>query len=337
MYTALIRPILFKFGPETAHKLTFQALKAAQSVPGGQSLLSLWTSNAERPISLMGLNFRNRIGVAAGLDKNAEVIPAWRSLGFGFAEIGTVTPKAQPGNPKPRLFRLPEDKALINRMGFNNHGLQRVVQRLKSRPSDFIVGGNIGKNTLTPNEEAVNDYLQVFNGLYPYVDYLVINVSCPNISDLSKLQDKAELEAILKQIMAERADKLIKKPVLLKVSPDLNNMQLTDTLQLVADYGLSGIIATNTSIRRNKLKTNSNRLEQIGRGGLSGFPLTEQSTQIIRLVKKEMGNDFPVIASGGIVNLDEAKRKIDDGADMLQLYTGFIYQGIGLVNNCLQM
>ncbi len=337
MYTSVIRPILFKFTPETAHKLTFKALKTASYIPGGKQLLSAFTTDTDKPLNLMGLSFRNKIGVAAGLDKNAEVIPAWQALGFGFAEIGTVTPKAQPGNPKPRLFRLPEDQALINRMGFNNQGLCPIIKRLKNRPKGFIVGGNIGKNTLTPNEDAVKDYLHVFNGIYNYVDYLVINVSCPNISNLSKLQDKDELEAILKQIMAQRNSKDLKKPVLLKVSPDLNILQLSETLQLVSDYALNGIIATNTSVGRDKLKTNKRRIQEIGDGGLSGKPLAEKSTEMISLIKKEMGNDFPVVGSGGIVSIDQAKRKIDAGADMLQLYTGFIYKGVGLVKDCLQL
>ncbi|ALO13696.1 Dihydroorotate dehydrogenase (quinone) [Salinivirga cyanobacteriivorans] len=337
MYTSVIRPLLFKFNPENAHWLTFQALKLLQSIPFGPATLLSFMQPVEDPVNLMGLTFRNRVGVAAGLDKNAELLPIWKSLGFGFAEIGTVTPLGQPGNPRPRLFRLPDDKALINRMGFNNDGLDIIQERLKNRPKDYIVGGNLGKNTATPNEQALKDYLRVFSGLYNLVDYLVINVSCPNISDLDKLQDRKELDTILKAIMERRNQMVIQKPVLLKVSPDLNDHQLMDTLQLVADHRVDGIIATNTSIGRVGLSATKKRINQIGNGGLSGLPISERSTQIIALVKKELGNDYPVIGSGGIVNEAQAKAKLDSGADLLQLYTGFIYQGISLIKHCLQV
>ena len=337
MYTSVIRPLLFKFNPENAHWLTFQALKFLQSIPFGPAMLESFMQPVEDPVNIMGLTFRNRVGVAAGLDKNAELLPIWKSLGFGFAEIGTVTPFGQPGNPRPRLFRLPDDQALINRMGFNNDGLNIIQERLKNRPKDYIVGGNLGKNTATPNEQALKDYLRVFTGLYKLVDYLVINVSCPNISDLDKLQDRKELDTILKTIMERRNQMVIQKPVLLKVSPDLNDHQLMDTLQLVADHRVDGIIATNTSIDRKELNASKARINQIGNGGLSGLPISERSTQIIALVKEELGPDYPVIGSGGIVNEAQARAKLDAGADLLQLYTGFIYQGIDLIKQCLQM
>jgi dihydroorotate dehydrogenase len=337
MYKAIIRPFLFQFEPEKAHKITFNLLKTLQSVPGGLNLLSLMTPNNNKPIDLMGLRFHNRVGVAAGLDKNAELIKVWKAIGFGFAEIGTITPKSQPGNPKPRLYRLKKDEGLINRMGFNNQGLDAAIKKLAKRPKNYIVGGNIGKNTATPNAEAINDYLTVFNGLYDHVDYLVINVSCPNISDLKKLQDKEELNAILGSLMQKRTEKEVKKPVLLKISPDLNEHQLLDTLQLVSDHSLEGVITTNTSISREGLSLSEEQINAIGNGGLSGLPLAHRSTEIVRIVRKEMGNDFPIIGSGGIHNAEEAKAKLDAGADMLQLYTGFIYHGIGLTKRCLQM
>ncbi len=336
MYTSIIRPFLFQFSPENAHWMTFQILKLLQTTPGGPELLETIIKPAYEPIELFGLTFRNRIGVAAGLDKNAELIPIWKALGFGFAEIGTVTPESQPGNPRPRLFRLPKDQALINRMGFNNEGLDTIKHRLKKRPKGYIVGGNVGKNTATPNKDAIVDYLNVFNGLYNVVDYLVINVSCPNISDLDKLQDRKELDAILEAVMLERKQKTKAKPVLLKVSPDLNDQQLFDTLELVSDRHIDGIIATNTSIGRNGLTASDSRINSIGKGGLSGLPIASRSTQIITLIKKELGNDFPVIGSGGIITADNAKAKLDAGADMLQLYTGFIYTGISLIKKCLQ-
>lgn len=337
MYKAIIRPLLFQFNPEKAHKITFNLLKALQSTPGGLQMLSLLTSNNNKPVDLMGLKFKNRVGVAAGLDKNAELIKVWKAMGFGFAEIGTITPKGQPGNPKPRLFRLKKDEGLINRMGFNNMGLDAAVNQLKKRPSGYIVGGNIGKNTATPNEEAINDYLTVFNGLYDYVDYLVVNVSCPNITDLKKLQDKDELNQILSALMKEQAAKEQQKPVVLKISPDLNDHQLIDTLQLVSDHHLHGVIATNTSVSREGLTASSQVIKSIGNGGLSGSPIAKRSTEVVSLVRKEMGNDFPIIGVGGIHNAADAKAKMDAGANMLQLYTGFIYHGVSLIKQCLQM
>jgi dihydroorotate dehydrogenase len=337
MYTSIIRPILFQFGPEKAHKITFNLLKTLQSIPGGLGALSLLTSNNSKPFELMGLKFNNRVGVAAGLDKNAELVKVWKAMGFGFAEIGTVTPKGQPGNPKPRLFRLKEDEGLINRMGFNNNGLEKVVDKLKRRPSNYVVGGNIGKNTATDNNEAVNDYITVFNGIYDHVDYIVINVSCPNITDLKKLQDKAELNSILSAVMVERQKREMRKPVLLKISPDLNDHQLIDTLQLVSDHHLHGVIATNTSVSRNGLITDSEIVKSMGNGGLSGLPLGKRATEVIKIVRKEMGSSFPIIGVGGIHSADDAKQKIDAGAHMLQLYTGFIYHGIGLIKKCLHM
>jgi dihydroorotate dehydrogenase len=337
MYKAIIRPLLFQYNPEKAHKITFNLLKLLQSTPGGLQLLSLLTPNNNKPIDLMGLTFKNRVGVAAGLDKNAELIKVWQAMGFGFAEIGTITPKGQLGNPKPRLYRLKKDEGLINRMGFNNLGLESAVKRLQNRPSGYMVGGNIGKNTATPNEDALNDYLTVFNGLYDHVDYLVVNVSCPNITDLKKLQDKAELSNILSAIMVERQRRETRKPVLLKISPDLNDHQLIDTLQLVSDYHLHGVIATNTSVSRDGLVASNEMIKSIGNGGLSGLPIAKRATDVIKIVRKEMGNDFPIIGVGGIHNANEAKAKLDAGADMLQLYTGFIYHGIRLIKESLQM
>lgn len=337
MYQSIIRPLLFKFSPETAHWITFQMLKLLQSTPGALDLFSFLNGKHDDPVELMGLRFKNKVGVAAGLDKNAELLHVWKGLGFGFAEIGTVTPVKQTGNPLPRLYRLPEDKALINRMGFNNQGAQAVVQQLLKRPAGYMVGGNIGKNTNTKNEHAVGDYLKVFRAIYNHVDYVVINVSCPNITNLSKLQDKVELNKILSAIRAERSIYKVYKPLLLKISPDLNDSQLSDTLQLVVDNDINGIIATNTSISRDKLRTNADRIEFIGNGGLSGAPISARSTQVISFVRKHMSNGFPIIASGGIVDVDNAKEKLDVGADMLQLYTGFIYGGIGLIKDCLHL
>lgn len=337
MYTKIIRPLLFHFTPEKAHRITFQLLKLFQSTPGALGLYQFLRGSYNKPIDILGLHFANSIGLAAGLDKNAELLPAWKGLGFGFAEIGTVTPLAQPGNPKPRSFRLIKDQALINRMGFNNMGLDTVVNHLQNRPIDYIVGGNIGKNTATPNENAAADYLSVFRGLYDNVDYLVINVSCPNISNLSKLQDKHELSNILRIITDYRSSCAIEKPVLLKISPDLNFYQLDDSLQLVSDFGLNGIIATNTSVSRQGLITDHEKVVNIGNGGLSGRPIGKRSTELVRYIRQQMPSGFPIMASGGIMDTDSAKAKLDAGADLLQLYTGFIYKGIGLINRLLRM
>lgn len=337
MYTKFIRPILFQFSPENAHWITFQMLNLLQSTPGALPLYQFLRGSCFKPVELMGLQFANRVGLAAGLDKNAELIPAWKALGFGFAEVGTVTPLAQAGNPKPRLFRLPADQALINRMGFNNKGLDVIVRHLKNRPKGYIVGGNVGKNTATTNENAVADYLQVFSGLYDYVDYLVVNVSCPNISNLSKLQDKEELAKILFAVTDYRNAQLVRKPVLLKVSPDLNFHQLDDSLQLVLDYGLDGVIATNTSVSRQGLITDNRVVLEMGNGGLSGRPIANRSTELVKYIRKYMPGGFPIIASGGVLNVNDAQQKLDAGADVLQLYTGFIYKGTGLLNAIVQM
>jgi dihydroorotate dehydrogenase len=337
MYKTIIRPLLFHFEPEKAHRITFQLLKTLQATPGALPLLKWFIHSHTEPVHLMGLTFPNRVGLAAGLDKNAELLKVWQALGFGFAEIGTVTPRAQSGNSKPRLFRIPQDQALINRMGFNNQGVDTVVNRLKNRPKGYVVGGNIGKNTLTPNEIAIDDYLTVFKNLSPWVDYIVVNVSCPNISNLSKLQDRESLKLLLHAIMTARENLSERTPVLLKISPDLNNGQLTDTLNLISEMNLDGVIATNTSSQRKGLRISDQEIQAIGNGGLSGKPLSNRTTEIIRIIRREMGNDIPVIASGGIVNIDDARAKLDAGANMLQLYTGFIYEGTRLIKQCLQL
>ena len=337
MYTKFIRPLLFQFNPENAHWITFQMLKLLQSTPGALPLYQFMRGSCSKPIELMGLQFSNRVGLAAGLDKNAELIPAWQALGFGFAEIGTVTPLPQSGNQKPRLFRLPADEALMNRMGFNNHGLDAIVRHLKTRPKGYIVGGNVGKNTATTNNNAVADYLTVFSGLYNYVDYLVINVSCPNVSNLSKLQDKEELAKILFAVTDYRNAQLVLKPVLLKVSPDLNFHQLDDSLQLLLDYGLDGVIATNTSVSRQGLITDNRVVLDIGNCGLSGRPIANRATELVKHIRKHMPNGFPIIASGGILNVYDAQMKLEAGADLLQLYTGFIYHGVGLLCRVVHM
>lgn len=278
-----------------------------------------------------GLTFKNPVGLAAGFDKDAKLIDELECLGFGFIEIGTVTPKAQPGNDKPRLFRLPADQAIINRMGFNNGGVHEAFERLKNRKSSVIVGGNIGKNKITPNENAFDDYEYCFETLFPVVDYFVVNVSSPNTPDLRALQDKEPLTRLLSGLMDLNRQKEKRKPILLKIAPDLSDGQLQDIVDIVKDVRLDGLIATNTTISRAGLNTAKEKVEAIGAGGLSGRPLRERSTQILRFLRNKLGAEFPIISVGGIMSADDAVEKMEAGASLIQVYTGFIYEGPGLV------
>ncbi len=297
-------------------------------IPGIRSLVKGLYKH-ESPVELMGLTFPNRVGLAAGFDKNAEYYKELGALGFGFVEIGTVTPQAQPGNPQPRLFRLPADGGLINRMGFNNDGLEAVVARLKNRPDGLIVGGNIGKNKVTPNEDAVSDYLKGVDALYPYVDYFTVNVSSPNTPGLRELQEKAPLTNLLKQVR-DRVNELGgTRPVLLKIAPDMGEGQLDDIADIVLELKLDGVIATNTTIDREGLKTPD--VASFGAGGLSGAPVKVASTNVVRYLAQRAEKRFAIIASGGIFTTEDAREKIAAGADLVQVYTGFIYEGPGMV------
>lgn len=278
--------------------------------------------------NIMELHFRNPVGLAAGFDKNGAYIDALASLGFGFIEVGTVTPVAQPGNDQPRLFRLPADRALINRMGFNNAGVDHLVENLrKVQSKGLIVGGNIGKNKLTPNEQAVEDYLIAFRKLFDYVDYFVVNVSSPNTPGLRSLQDKEPLRQLLRTLQEENKARPVGRPILLKIAPDLSSGQLDDVLDVVLEQDLHGIIATNTTLNRQGLMTPASILEKIGAGGLSGAPLADRATELIGYIRKNTKPDFVIVGVGGIMSVDEALRKLDHGADLLQIYTGLIYQG----------
>ncbi|MFY0627878.1 MAG: quinone-dependent dihydroorotate dehydrogenase [Reichenbachiella sp.] len=334
MYKFVIRPFLFLFNPETAHHLTFFKLKLAMKTPFGLALIKLFFGRKSKIENkeLFGLRFPSIVGLAAGLDKNAEAIDAFAAMGFGFVEIGTVTPKPQPGNPSPRLFRLKKDKALINRMGFNNDGVEIIKKRLAKRKSKVIVGGNIGKNKITPNEEAVNDYLICFNELFDLVDYFVVNVSSPNTPGLRELQDKKPLSDILNRLMQANKKKPVQKPILLKIAPDLTESQLKDIIDIVSETKIDGIIATNTTIDRSSLKTDENTVSSIGAGGLSGRPVQNKSTEVIRFLHTNSNGSFPIIGVGGIDSAEAAKEKIDAGATLVQLYSGFIYEGPGLIN-----
>lgn len=282
---------------------------------------------------VFGLKFKNPIGLAAGFDKDANYIDELSCLGFGFIEIGTLTPKPQDGNERPRLFRLPADAAIINRMGFNNNGVESAVHRLANRSSSCIVGGNIGKNKTTPNQQAAEDYAESFKALFPYVDYFVVNVSSPNTPDLRSLQDKEPLHRLLMHLQNLNLSNPKPKPLLLKIAPDLNYSQLDDVLDIVEQTGLSGIVATNTTIERKHLHTHKKMIEELGNGGLSGMPLRKKSTEIIKYISDKTNHKLPIIGVGGIFNGDDAMAKMDAGASLVQVYTGFIYEGPAIVKN----
>jgi len=328
MYKSLLRPLLFRFDPEKVHYFTFSMLRKLCKVPG---VLSFFRSqyliehqSLER--KLLGLTFKNPVGLAAGFDKDAKLYKELSHLGFGFIEIGTLTPKPQDGNPKKRLFRLMEDQAIINRMGFNNGGVAAAVERLK-RNENVLIGGNIGKNKLTPNENAVDDYKECFNALFDHVNYFVVNVSSPNTPNLRALQDKAPLTALLNALQVENSKRTKPKPVLLKIAPDLTDTQLLDIIAIVADTNIDGVIATNTTIARQGLQS-SNQREP---GGLSGKPLSNRSTEVIRFLAEKRTKAFAIIGVGGIHSAADALEKLEAGADLLQLYTGFVYEGPRLI------
>ncbi len=280
---------------------------------------------------VFGIKFKNPVGLAAGFDKDARLIDEMALLGFGFIEIGTLTPKPQPGNPQPRLFRLPEDEALINRMGFNNGGVQEAVGRLRKRKSDVIVGGNIGKNKVTPNENAVDDYLYCLEQLHPWVDYFVVNVSSPNTPNLRDLQEKEPLKALLTAVKEANDQKEKPKPILLKIAPDLTDGQLDDIVEIVLDTGIDGVIATNTTIDRSQLTTNPAEVEAMGAGGVSGKVLRNRSTEVISYLHKKSLGAFPIVGVGGIYSAEDAIEKLEAGASLVQVYSGMIYEGPGLI------
>jgi dihydroorotate dehydrogenase len=338
MYKALIKPFFFLFSPEKAHYLAMDLLSLACKMPGGKWLMSTLFCY-ERPSlekEVFGIKFPNPVGLAAGFDKDARWIDSLDALGFGFIEIGTLTPKAQGGNPKPRLFRLPEDESLVNRMGFNNQGVDAAVARLRQRKSRVIVGGNIGKNKVTPNEKAVDDYAINFLKLFDVVDYFVVNVSSPNTPNLRALQEKEPLKELLSSLQTMNLAKSAPKPILLKIAPDLTNSQLDDVVEIVTETGIAGIIATNTTISRDGLLTDKPQVEAIGAGGLSGKVLRARSTEVIRYLHEKTGGSIPIVGVGGISSAADAKEKLDAGASLVQVYSGFIYEGPSIVKNILK-
>lgn len=332
MYSVAKR-FLFLFDPEKVHYFIFDFLRIYLKIPG---VKSLWKKihRVESPLletTVAGIKFPNPVGLAAGLDKNALLINELSACGFGFIEIGTITPLGQPGNDKKRLFRLIPDEAIINRMGFNNDGMTIVVDRLKKIKPECIIGGNIGKNKVTPNEEATSDYIKCFHALEPYVDYFVVNVSSPNTPNLRELQEKGPLMELLSSLQKEKIQIGSSKPIFLKIAPDLTDSQLDDIIEIVNETKIAGVIATNTTISREGLTTSKEKLEEIGAGGVSGKPLTKRSTEVIRYLYTKSNGVFPIIGVGGIHSAEDALEKLKAGASLVQIYTGFIYEGPKLV------
>ncbi len=332
MYKAL-KPLLFLLQPETIHDLVMTLLRALRRVP-----CAVWTlrkiftlEDKLLETNVLGLTFPNPVGLAAGFDKNAEAVNELAAFGFGFIEIGSVTPLPQPGNPKPRCFRLPKDGAIINRMGFNNLGAEKVARNLRRRPAHVPVGGNIGKNTATPNELAPNDYEKSFAALYPHADYFVVNVSCPNVASLCKLQDSEHLTEIVRRLTVHRAVQPQRKPILLKLSPDLTLQQVDEAIEVVQNEGLDGIVATNTTTRRDGLQTSENEVTKIGNGGLSGVPLTHRSLEMVRYISQKTQGKLPIIGVGGVMTEQDALNMLEAGASLVQVYSGFIFQGPAFV------
>lgn len=328
MYKLLIRPLLFWFDPEKVHYFTFSFIRLLSKIPGISSIFrAIYVVNDNRlETKVFGLKFKNPVGLAAGFDKDAVLFNELSNFGFGFIEIGTLTPKPQDGNPKKRLFRLKQDGAIINRMGFNNKGIEAAIEKLKKN-NGVLIGGNIGKNKLTPNDKAVDDYVICYNSLYNYVDYFVVNVSSPNTPNLRELQEKEPLTKLLQTLQDLNSARLKQKPILLKIAPDLTDEQLLDIIDIVITTKIAGVIATNTTISRKGLQS-ENKTEV---GGLSGKPLTSRSTEVIRFLSEKSNKAFPIIGVGGIHTAQEAIDKLEAGASLVQLYTGFIYEGPALV------
>ena len=333
MYKLFIRRFLFLFDPEKIHYFTFSLIRFLCKVPFFSAIFRAMYLVEDKRLerNLFGITFKNPVGLAAGFDKNAVLYNELANFGFGFIEIGTVTPKGQEGNPKKRLFRLKDDQGIINRMGFNNDGLETAIEQLKKNKGKLIIGGNIGKNTQTSPQNYTNDYEECFKGLHPYVDYFVLNVSCPNVGSHEKLNDKEYLLELILAIQNLNLLEPTQKPILLKIAPDLNNNQLDEIIEIVAETKIDGIIASNTSTSRSGLKASKKHLQEIGNGGLSGLPIKEKSTRVIKYLKDTSNKAFPIIGVGGIHSAKDALEKIEAGADLVQIYTGFIYEGPGLI------
>ncbi len=339
MYNWFLKPFLFFFYPEVSHHLALRLFRFLLAIPGLSHLTKAYysTDKLNKKIELFGLEFKNALGLAAGFDKDGKYLELMSAMGFGFLEIGTVTPKPQLGNPKPRLFRLTKDKALINRMGFNNDGVDALVGRLRHfDKGDVIIGGNIGKNKSTPNEDAYKDYLYCFERLHEYVDYFVVNVSSPNTPGLRDLQQTSALRKILEPLVNHHFQEKTRRPILLKIAPDLIDESIGDILDLLVDLKMDGIIATNTTISRADLQSDHSEIESIGAGGLSGAPLQDRSTEVISYINERTKNKLPIIGVGGILKAEDAREKLDKGASLVQVYSGFIYEGPAMIKNILR-
>ena len=335
MYKKILRPLLFRLPPERAHHVTFSLLRFLFYIPFVRSIFYLLYHKSHPSLEreVFGLRFKNPVGLAAGFDKDGKLFNQLGFMGFGFVELGTVTPLPQKGNAQPRLFRLPGDKALINRMGFNNEGVDKLYKRLRRKYAPVLIGGNIGKNKDTPNAHAVEDYLICFEKLYDEVDYFAVNVSSPNTPNLRELQDKEPLTRILKALRDAALRRSYYKPIVLKIAPDLTDGQLDDIVDIVRETGIDGVIAGNTTISREGLNSGAALLETCGAGGLSGAPLRVRSTEVIRYLHKRSGGAFPIIGVGGIHSPEDAMEKLEAGASLVQVYTGYVYEGPGLVRD----
>ena len=332
VYKFLLKPLFFRLSPERAHYVAMNLLVLASWVPG----VAWWMKfrakarNKGREVTVAGLTFPNPVGLAAGFDKDAKWLRALAMLGFGFVEIGTLTPRAQSGNPQPRLFRLVKDRGVLNRMGFNNEGLAHAVGRLIRRPEGLVVGGNIGKNKSTPNDRAVDDYVTCVDALHGHVDYFVVNVSSPNTPGLRELQDKEPLSRLLRAVVERNESHPGKRPVFLKIAPDLTDGQLDDIVDIVLAEGVDGVVATNTTISRVGLATAPEQVEAMGAGGVSGAPVRSRATEVVQYLAAKSQGKFPIIGVGGIDGAEAAREKLDAGADLIQVYSGMIYEGPGL-------
>ena len=335
MYKSVLKPLFFLANPERAHYLAMDLLMVASRIPGVRwwMLKRVAKRNEGRAVTVAGLTFPNPVGLAAGFDKDAKWLPALQMLGFGFVEIGTVTPRSQPGNPQPRLFRLVEDEGILNRMGFNNEGLYPAAGRLVRRPEGLVVGGNIGKNKITPNEQAVDDYLACVDALHAHVDYFVVNVSSPNTPGLRELQGKEPLTKLLRAVVSRNSEHPGHRPVFLKIAPDLTDGQLQDIVDIVKAEGVDGVVATNTTISREGLKTPT---DDLGPGGVSGTPVRDRSTEVVRALTAMSEGAFPIIGVGGINGPESAQEKLDAGASLVQVYSGMVYEGPGLASRIVE-
>jgi dihydroorotate dehydrogenase len=334
VYQNLLKPLFFLLSPEKAHHVAMDLLVMVSKVPGVRwwMMRRVARRNQGQEVTVAGLTFPNRVGLAAGFDKDARWLDALAMLGFGFVEIGTLTPRAQAGNPQPRLFRLVEDRGVLNRMGFNNEGLVPAVGRLVRRPRGLVVGGNIGKNKITPNDRAVDDYLACIDNLHAHVDYFVVNVSSPNTPGLRELQNKEPLSKLLRAVVARNRMHPGTRPVFLKIAPDLTDGQLDDIVDLVLEEEVDGVVATNTTISRDGLVTSAEEVAAMGAGGVSGAPVRARSTEVVRHLAMKSGGRFPIVGVGGVDSVVSAREKLDAGASLVQIYSGMIYEGPGLAS-----